>query len=109
MRLYALRDRLLDYYLQPFVAPNDNAVRASLAQTILQGGDNSAIAQAPHHFEIWVVAEIDEETLKLAPIHQLLGDCHSLVRPKSGARATEEPLQPRSAQTHTNGAGEAVS
>lgn len=107
MRLYALRDRLLNYYLQPFVAPNDNAVKASLAMTIAQGGDNNAISQAPHHFELWVVAEIDEQDLRLAPIHQLLCDCHALIRPKQAATPTETAAELRSPPTRPNGAGEA--
>lgn len=98
MKLYALRDNLLAYFLAPFVAPNDNAVKAALSQSITAGGDNNAIAQAPHQFTVWEIAEIDEETLQLAPIHRILCDCSSLIRARPGK--TES-----GASTGTNGTG----
>jgi len=82
MKLYAIRDRLIDYYLTPFAAHTDNEVMASLASAINNPESLDAIAQTPHHFEIWAIGEIDQEG-HLTAAKQLLADCSTLVRPKT--------------------------
>lgn len=79
-KLYAIRDRLIGWYMLPFAAQSDKQVLASLATTINTGDPNSAIAQAPHHFEIWQLAEIDEETGDCKPARNFIADASSLVR-----------------------------
>lgn len=79
MNLYAIRDRLLNYFLNPFVGPSDKQVLAAIAQTI-NGDDRHAIQQAPQHFEVWRLAKIEEETGKVTPAYELLADCTSLIR-----------------------------
>lgn len=78
-QIYALRDRLIDYYLRPFTAPDDKEVLASLATTINSGEGTSAIQNAPHHFEIWRLGSITEEG-DCRPGKELIADCSSLVR-----------------------------
>ncbi|QXP08024.1 MAG: nonstructural protein [Arizlama microvirus] len=80
MKIYAIRDRLLDYYMQPFAGPEDKAVLASIARMINTQGEQSDIAQAPHHFEVWELGEIDDEG-HINPTRKLIADCSSLVRP----------------------------
>lgn len=80
MKIYAVRDRLLDYYMQPFAGPDDKAVLASVARMVNAQGEMSDIAQAPHHFEVWELGVLDEEG-HLTPTRKLLADCASLVRP----------------------------
>lgn len=79
MKIYAIRDRLIDYYMTPFAAPSEKDVLASLAQTINTGDLNSAIAQAPHHFELWQLGLVTEDG-HLTPQRQFLADCSSLIR-----------------------------
>lgn len=86
MNIYALRDRLIGYYLHPFAGASDKEVLAAVATNV--NGRNSDISQAPHHFEIWKLGRVDEE----GHIHQereLLAGCDSLVR--GDLRKTGEP------------------
>lgn len=91
MKVYAIRDRMLDFYNQPFVGPNDKAVMASVAQHINNPGATDAIAQAPQHFELYALGEILEDG-QLVARKEFLGDCSSLIRP--GLRA-EPPAADR--------------
>lgn len=81
MKIYALRDRLLDYFLVPFVAPGDNEVKAALAQRIntTTGEIEDALIQAPHHFELWQLGEVQEGG-NIVPKIDFLADCSSLIR-----------------------------
>ncbi|QXP08499.1 MAG: nonstructural protein [Arizlama microvirus] len=92
MKIYAIRDRLIDYFLQPFVAPNDNEVKASIAQTINQdhGGRHVPIAANPHDFEVWRIGEVTEDG-HVVPEREYLCTAASLLRGgvrKSGAGAS---------------------
>lgn len=78
MKIYALRDRLLNYFLPPFVAPEDNQVKASLAN-VVNSGDPTGLAQAPQHFELWRLGEVTPEGHVLGG-KELLCDCHALIR-----------------------------
>lgn len=80
MNLYALRDRLIDYFMRPFTAPSDQEVMQSIAQVINSGDTSNAVTQAPHHFEIWKLAEIDEQGYVKGEGRCLVCDCSSLVR-----------------------------
>jgi len=79
VNIYAIRDRLIDYYMRAFSAPDDKDVLASIAATINEGDPNSALAKAPHHFEIWRLGKVTEEG-DLRPGKELIADCASLVR-----------------------------
>lgn len=79
MNIYAVRDRLIDYYMQPFVGPNEKEVMAALARTVNNTEDTNGIAQAPHHFELWELGKVDEEG-NLTPTRRLVCDCASLIR-----------------------------
>lgn len=79
MKIYAIRDRLIDYFMQPFVGPDDKNVLAAVARTINQGEITSDIAQAPHHFEVWSLANITD-TGHIEEDRYLIQDCSSLVR-----------------------------
>lgn len=80
IRLYAIRDRLIDYFMKPFTAHSDAQVMASLATVINQPGGTDAISQAPSHYELWRLAEIDEQTGQVGGAREFLADCASLVR-----------------------------
>ncbi|QXP08239.1 MAG: nonstructural protein [Arizlama microvirus] len=85
MNIYAIRDRLLDYYMQPFAGPEDKAVLAAVARTINTQENMSDIAQAPHHFEVWRIGKVTTDG-HIQQDRELIADCASLVRP--GIRRT---------------------
>lgn len=92
MNLYAIRDRLLEYFMTPFVADGDKQVMHGLAALINTGAKDHAIAQAPHHFELWRLAEIDEDTGTCKGPPTFLADASSLVR--EGVRSERVPGTP---------------
>lgn len=95
MYVYAIRDRMLDFYMCPFPGNSDKEVLASVARLINSGESQDAIAKAPQHFEIWRLCEITE-TGEINVQRELLADAVSLVRSPSGesvARRSENPLQ----------------
>lgn len=97
MKIYAVRDRMIDYFLTPFAAPNDQEVMASLSNEINRPDNINAIAQAPHHFELYLLGEIDENGT-IFPKKELICDCSSLVRARRESPVTsarETPLSTR--------------
>jgi len=89
MKIYALRDRLIDYYLVPFAAQSTKEVLAGVATAINREGNLDAIAQTPHHFEIWQLGEVDEE----GHIHkhkEFVTTCDALVRPRREPAGNEQ-------------------
>lgn len=88
MKIYAIRDRLIDYFMQPFVGPDNKSVLASVAKLVNQEG-TSDIAQAPHHFEVWELGEVNAEDGHITPKLDFIADCSSLVR--RGIRETRLP------------------
>jgi len=78
MNIYAVRDRLIDYYLQPFAGPDEKNVLAAIAQQV-NGDQESAISQAPHQFEVWELGTVDQEG-NITPTRRLVADCASLIR-----------------------------
>lgn len=87
MKIYALRDRLIDYYMQPFVGPDDKNVLASVARLVNNGEVTSDITQAPHQFEVWSLGHVTDDG-HLVPERNYLADCASLVR--AGIRKTPD-------------------
>jgi len=79
MNLYSIRDRLVNYYMVPFPAPSHHQVKAAIAQQI-NNGDTNAISQAPHQFEIWQLATLDEETGRITECREYICDVSSLIR-----------------------------
>ena len=79
MKIYAIKDRLIDYFMQPFVGPDDKTVLASVARLVNQGEVTSDIAQAPHQFEVWALGIVQEDGT-LTPEREYLADCSSLIR-----------------------------
>lgn len=88
MKLYAVKDRLIDYFMQPFAAHDDKDVLTAFANLINIGNTNDAIAQAPHHFEIWRIAEVTEQG-DIVASKEFLAECSSLIR--SSLRGAQLP------------------
>lgn len=105
MNIYCIRDRMLDYFQDPFTAPNDYTVQASVSAAINNPEATSALAQAPHHFEIWRIATVDDQG-NIRESREFIADASSLVRRQSaeaGARPTQEtaPRETRSLSSST--------
>lgn len=79
MKIYAIRDRLIDYWQQPFAGPDDKAVMQALARSVNNGDTTNDIAQAPHHFELHQLGEVSEDG-HLIPERRFICDCAQLVR-----------------------------
>lgn len=79
MKILAIRDRLLDYFVRPVIVEREKDYMAAVATAINDPETKDAIAQAPHHFEIWQIGEISEEGDLVAKKEILIG-CSSLVR-----------------------------
>lgn len=91
--IYALRDRLIDYFLKPFPGPDDKDVMHSVANAINNPENYNAVAQAPHHFEIWKLCTIDEKG-QASGQPSFLADCSTLIRagrPTAATRPTAVP------------------
>jgi len=79
VKLYAIRDRMIDYFMVPFACPDDHQAMAGVSQEVNREDITAAIQQAPHHFELYSLGEIDENGT-IFPHKELLCDCSSLVR-----------------------------
>lgn len=103
LKLYAIRDRLLGYFMQPFPGPSDHQVKAAVAHNVNEGGTH-AINQAPHQFELWRLAGFDETTGKVTAEPEYLCDLSSLIRGsvRAGGDAGETALA--SAEGRSDGA-----
>lgn len=88
MNVYSIRDRLIDFHTHQFMAPSDKTAMAAMAKLINNTGSQDAVAQSPHHFELWKIAEINENG-EVKPQKDLLADCGSLVRDIRAARRPE--------------------
>jgi len=102
MKIYAVRDRLIDYMMPPFIAPGDKEALASLAD-LVNGETKHAITQAPHHFEIWRLGEVTEEG-HIHPNREFLADASGLVR--NGVRGNP---QARTAAAAAEAPGDEIS
>lgn len=102
LKLYAIRDRLIGYFMQPFPGPSDHQVKAAVANNVNNTESNHAVTQAPHQFELWRLAGIDEETGKVTGEPEYLCDLSSLVRGDiRGTRiAGESPVQGSEGRSH---------
>lgn len=78
MKIYSIRDRMMDYFMQPFIGPDDKPVIAGVAEQI-NGDGIHAINRTPHYFEIWRLGEINEEG-EVTAAKELIAECGSLVR-----------------------------
>lgn len=97
MKLYALRDRLLEYFQRPFIGDSDATVLAAVAMAINNEETKVDFAQAPTHFEVWQLAEIREETGAVTPTPKFLSNCGDLRRGIREERTRSTPEGTRTA------------
>lgn len=79
MIIAAIRDRLMDYFMQPFAAPGVPQLLSAISKQVSNDQEGNDIAQAPHQFEVWKLGTVDDQ----GHIHVervYLCDCSSLIR-----------------------------
>lgn len=86
MNIYAIKDRLLNYFMDPFAGRDDKLVQAAMAKHI-NGDSDETIVQTPHYFEIWRLGHVDDQG-HITPHHEFITNCSTLVRSQ---RPTAEP------------------
>lgn len=79
MKIFAIRDRLLDYYQRPMVFDRAPDLMAALAKAINSTEGENEIQQAPEQFELWQLGEVDDQG-NLKAERQLIINCASLIR-----------------------------
>lgn len=82
---------MIDYFMVPFPAPNDNEAMAGIAHEVNREDMKTAIQNAPHHFELYSLGEIDENGIINAK-KDFVCDCSILIRPRrqSGESAASQ-------------------
>lgn len=88
MKLFAIRDRLLDYFQNPVAFDQAQHVQRNLATTINNPEMVNEITQAPDHFELWQIAEVDDQG-HVVEKRELICNCSSLIR--NGVWKREQP------------------
>jgi len=95
VNIYAIRDRLLNYYQAPFAAHTDQDVLHALTVRInTDQGRHDLVQKAPHHFEIWKLGSVQEDG-HLIGRPEFLADLSTLIRATPGrksARPGEEQV-----------------
>jgi len=102
VKIYAIKDRLIGYFLTPFIAPSDKEIMGGIAHEINRPDNLAAIAQSPHHFEIYTLGEIDDEG-NITVRKEFICDCGSLVRTGREAAKTATDSAAGTPRESTNG------
>lgn len=88
MIICAIRDRMLDYFQPPVCVNRVQDLMAAIAKGINdQGETRHEIGQAPDHYELWQIGEVDDQGYVHAK-REFIANCASFVR--NGLRARRE-------------------
>lgn len=93
---------MLNYFRQPFLAPNDNEVQAAISVQMIKG-EQLDWQNAPNHFELYSLGGVDQEEGTIEVDKQLICTLDSLIRPDlrtnpgrgSGEGSPAAPQDPR--------------
>jgi hypothetical protein len=99
MKIYAIHDRLIDFWMRPFAAPDNKEVMHSLATQVNNDENVNPINQAPHQFDLYELGHIDEQGNLHAERKQIC-TLSSLIR----ARAGQPETHPLAREDGGNGA-----
>lgn len=103
MKLFSLRDNLINYFMTPFCAPSEREAMAAVSAAVNREGSDDAIAATPSHFELWELGSVDPEGVVTAS-KQLVCSCNSLKRPSE--RENQLRLAFNERRGSTNGAAD---
>jgi len=109
MLIMAIRDRMLDYFQAPIATHRKSDAISSVVANINSLESNGEISQAPEHFEIWILGEVDDAG-HITPRREFVANCSSYIRgsvwqrkPTPGG-ATEAPGIPPGGSSVTRNA-----
>lgn len=90
---------MIDYYVLPaFFADNTQQAMAMISAAV-NGDSKDALAQTPHHFELWQLGEINNQTGNLTANKEFVAECASFIRRsiRGGAGAGDRGNEPPTA------------
>lgn len=61
MKLYAIQDLVLEYFLAPFAAADDNQAMGGLATLVNTENSDDPVSKSPQDFVLWQVATCDDQ------------------------------------------------
>lgn len=70
--LYSMKDTKMGKFSMPFVAPNDEIAKRTLASTIKQGG--TTISEFPEDFQLFRLGNYDEDTGDLTTDNEFIAN-----------------------------------
>lgn len=80
MKIYAIRDRMLDYFQPPVCVNRGEDLLAAIAKSINGVGEaKNELAQAPDHYEVWRIGEVDDQG-HIKPEREFIINCSQLIR-----------------------------
>lgn len=80
MKIYAIRDRMLDYFQPPVCVHRGEDLLAAIAKGINGEGEaKNELAQAPDHYELWRIGEVDDQG-HIHPEREFIVNCAQLIR-----------------------------
>lgn len=94
MKIFSIRDNLIQYFMTPFVAPSEKEAMAAVAAAVNLEDSTDAIASNPSHFELWELGIVDSEG-NLSSTRVLLCSCNSLRRAAERVRASRDAYNAR--------------
>lgn len=71
---------MIDYYVQPPFFASTALQAISAVADLVNSNKPHAVAQAPHHFELWQIGGVNEQTGQIYEEREFLGDCNIFVR-----------------------------
>jgi len=89
MIICAIRDRMLDYFQPPVCVNRIQDLMAAIAKGINDhGATQHEIGQAPDHYELWKIGEVDDQG-NVHANREYITNCASFVRNGVWKRRTE--------------------
>lgn len=80
MKIFAIRDRMLDYFQPPVCVHRVEDLMAAIAKGINGEGEaRNELAQAPDHYELWKIGEVDDQG-HIRAERKLVANCSQLIR-----------------------------
>lgn len=78
--IYAIRDRMLDYFQPPVCVHRVQDLMAAIAKGINGEGEaKNELAQAPDHYELWKIGEVDDQG-HIRAEREFVSNCSQLIR-----------------------------
>jgi len=90
LKIFAIRDRLLDYYQAPMAQMRSSDLVAAIANQLNNPETAYEINQAPEQFEVWQLGYVTDDG-HLVPDRVLVCNCAQLIRASVWHKRTGSP------------------